>query len=79
MNTKLIPKNFITVKTGRKVKKLQDWVTDTKQLAMVPPKIETLILPEDHQSLQQVCILFFCLILLYFFLDGNSDSKNCLM
>ena len=43
----------------RKVQKLQDWVTDTKQLAMVPPKIETLILPEDHQSLQQVCSLIF--------------------
>lgn len=41
----------------KKVKKLQNWVVDTKQLAVVPPKIETLILPENRQSLQKVCCL----------------------
>lgn len=37
------------------VKKLQQWVTDTKQLAMAPPNVESIILPEDHKDLQQVC------------------------
>lgn len=38
----------------QKVRKLQDWVSDTKQMTIVPPNIETLVFPEDHQSLQQV-------------------------
>ena len=36
------------------VKKLQQWVNDTKQLTMSPPHIESLVLPEQQHDLQQV-------------------------
>lgn len=36
------------------LKKLQQWVTDTKQMTMAPVHVEPLIIGENHSDLQQV-------------------------
>ncbi|KAK3091079.1 hypothetical protein FSP39_016973 [Pinctada imbricata] len=35
------------------VKKLQNWVTETKQMTLAPPSVESMIVPDDHMDLQQ--------------------------
>jgi len=55
------------------VKKLQQWVTDTKQLTMSPSLVEPLFMAEDQQALQQV---FVFIILQYVEREINFTKRQ---